>query len=390
MYKQTLEQSQNREAENELPQKSGKQIPVLYKETRPGKKNNFDYSEKDINKPLCVPGVDSKYAKVAKFLILIGSEQAAGILAELDPQQVSEISKEIALTKIIRPEEKDEILMEFNTLFSGKSFFPYGSSRGGIETARRILYAAKGPDKGEELLNKAIPETKENLFGFLEEFSTEQLAMLFKNESSQTAALILSRMPVKLSAGTIIKLPPNRKADILKRMAHQKEVSPEVLEQVSAALKEKVRHISGGSKDIEIDGIQALAAILKHGEYSFSDRLLDEIEDDDPEIAHSLKEKFYTLDDVINAVDRPIQDKLKFMTEYDIAILIKGRGIEFQEKILSCVSAGRRKIIREESELLGTVPKRECDLAARDFLSWFRVARENGEIILYSDEDVYV
>jgi len=113
---------------------------------------------------------ESKYRRVAKFLILIGSEQAAEILAELDPEQVNEISREIALTKTIKPEERDEIFKEFQLLFS-KPYSFSGSSRGGIETARRILYAAKGPEKGEALLNKAVPESRENLFSFLEEFS---------------------------------------------------------------------------------------------------------------------------------------------------------------------------------------------------------------------------
>jgi flagellar motor switch protein FliG len=332
---------------------------------------------------------ESKFRRVAKFLILIGSEQAAEILAELDPKQVDEISREIALTKTIKPEERDEIMAEFHALFS-RPYSLSGSSRGGIEAARRILYAAKGPEKGEEMLNRAVPESKENLFSFLDDFSADQLVMLLKNESAQTASVILARLPPKLSAGTLSKLPPGRKTEVLKRIAHQKEISPEVLEQVSAGLKEKARHISAGAKDIEIDGMQTLAAILKQGDYSFGDRLINELEQGDPEIGKDLKEKLYTLDDVVNTVDRPIQDKLKTMTEHDIAILLKGRGKEFSEKILSCVSAGRRQLIREESEILGAVPKHECDAAAGEFLSWFRLARENGEIILYSDEDVYL
>jgi flagellar motor switch protein FliG len=332
---------------------------------------------------------ESKYRRVAKFLILIGSEQAAEILAELDPKQVDQISREIALVKVIRPEERDEILAEFHELFSRPYSFS-GSSRGGIETARRILYAAKGPEKGEELLNRAVPESKENLFSFLEEYSAEQLVMLLKNESAQTTALILSRLPPKLSAATLSKLPAERKGEVLKRMAHHAEISPEVLEQVSSALKEKVRNIGGGAKDIEIDGMQTLAAILKQGDYSFGDRLINELEMDDPEIGQELKGKLYTLDDVLNTVDRPIQEKLKTMSDGDIAILLKGRGMEFREKILSCVSAGRRKLIREESELMGAVPKRDCDAVAGDFLAWFRLARENGDIILYSDKDVFI
>jgi flagellar motor switch protein FliG len=332
---------------------------------------------------------ESKYRRVAKFLILIGGEQAAGILAELEPKQVEAISREIAQVRVIKPEEKQEILAEFQSLFSG----PYrysGVSHGGIETARRILYAAKGPVKGEALLNKAVPDSKENLFSFLEEFAPEQLVMLFKTETPQTAALILSRLPPKLSAGALSKFPPDRKPEVLRCMAHQKEVSPDVLEQVAAALKEKVRHISGGAKDFEIDGMQTLAAILKQGDYSFGDRLINELEETSPDIGRDLKEKLYTLDDVIQAVDRPIQEKLKTMPDRDVAVLLKGRGTEFQEKILSCVSAGRRKLIREEFEILGAIPKRDCDAAAREFLAWFRIAREDGDIILYSDEDVFI
>jgi len=332
---------------------------------------------------------ESKYRRVAKFLILIGSEQAAGILAELDPKQVDEISKEIALTKVIRPEERDEILAEFHELFSRAYTFS-GSSQGGVEAARRILYAAKGPEKGEEMLNRAVPESRENLFSFLEEYSAEQLVMLLKTESAQTTALILSRLPPKLSAKTLSKLPVESKGEILKRMAHNGEISPEVLEKVSLALKEKVRHVCGGAKDIEIDGMQTLAAILKQGDYSFGDKLINQLEKESPEIGKDLKEKLYTLDDVIETVDRPIQEKLHTMSDRDIAILLKGRGQEFREKILSCVSAERRRMIREENEILGAVPKRECDAVAGEFLSWFRRARESGEIILFSDKDVFV
>jgi flagellar motor switch protein FliG len=341
-------------------------------------------NNKDDKKPQ-----ESKVRRVAKFLILIGSEQASSILAELESEQVEAISKEIAFIKTIKPEEGEEILNEFHALFS-RPYSYSGLTHGGIETARRILYAAKGAEKGEAILNKAIPETKENFFSFLEEFSSEQLIMLLKHESAQTTALILSRMPSKVSAEVISKLPQDKKPEVLKRIAYQKEVSPDVLEQITAALKEKVRNISGGAKDIEIDGMQTLAAILKQGDYNFGERITSELEEIDREIVKTLKEIFYTLDDVVSTIDRPIQEKLATMSDQEIAILMKGRGKDFSEKILSCVSAGRRKLIREEFELLGAVPKRDCDFVAGEFLSWFRLARENGDIILLSDRDVFL
>jgi flagellar motor switch protein FliG len=85
-----------------------------------------------------------------------------------------------------------------------------------------------------------------------------------------------------------------------------------------------------------------------------------------------------------------LQEKLTSMKDRDIALLLKGRGPEFTEKLLANVSAQRRARIREEGEILGAVSKRDCDEAAREFLTWFRQSREAGRILLLSDEDVVV
>jgi flagellar motor switch protein FliG len=354
-----------------------------------GRSSHVQNNNEKSSSGLLKTAQDSKIRRTAKFFILIGGEKASEIMTELEPKQIEAIAKEIAQIKYINPEEGNQILAEFKNLFSGAFTFT-GFSRGGIETARRILYAAKGPEKGEALLNRAVPESKENLFGFLDEFSPDQIVMFLKNESPQTIAVILSRLPPKLSAGAVSKLPPELKPEVLKRIAYQDVMLPEVLEQISAALKEKVRNISGGAQDFEIDGVQTLAAILRQGDYSFGDKIINELESDDPEIGKNLKEKIFTLDDIVNMADRQLQEKLAAMSEQSIAVLLKGRNQEFTEKILSCVSAGRRQLIREESDIMGAITRRDSDSAASEFLSWFRHARENGEILLYTDEDVFL
>ena len=324
---------------------------------------------------------------MAKFLILIGSDKAAKILGELDSRQVEEISREIATIRGIGPDEADAILAEFKSLLT-ETLGLRGFSSGGVEAARRILYAAYGAEKGEALLNKSVPASKENIFGFLEDFSPEQMVFLLKDESPAAAALVLARLPPKVSAETLAKFPPALKPEILKKIAHQNEVAPEVLQRVAEVIREKARHLgSGGSQDIAIDGMQTLAAILRQGDYSFGDRIIGELETENPAIGRGLKDRLYTLDDVLSAFDRPLAEKLKTMTDMEIAILLKGRNAEFCEKIFSNVSSGRRDLIREESEYLGAIPKRECDDAANNFLEWFRHARETGSLILSTDED---
>lgn len=329
---------------------------------------------------------DSKIRRVAKFLILTGSNQAAKILSELDPEQVEAISREIASIRGIGPEEAEAILTEFKQLFSVPSGYS-GASSGGVEAARRILYAAYGPEQGEYLLNKTVPESKANIFDFLEEFTPEQIVFLLKDEGPAASALVLARLPPKVTAETLKKFPPALKPEILRRIARQTEIAPEVLERVAAAMRERARHLSGSSPDIPIDGMQTLAAILKQGDYSLGDRIINELETEAPDIGKDLKDRLYTLDDVLEVFDRSLAEKLKTMTDKEIAVLLKGRRGEFREKILANVSARRRSLIAEEGEILGAIPKRECDEAANDFITWFRTARENGELILTSDED---
>ncbi|MDR3167819.1 MAG: flagellar motor switch protein FliG [Treponema sp.] len=331
---------------------------------------------------------DSKYRRLAKFLILIGGDEAARILSRLDMEQVEAVSGEIASVRGIGGEEAEGILEEFQSLLSA----PYrygGASAGGVEAARRILYAVYGPEKGEALLNRVIPDTRENPFSFLEDFSGKDLALLLKDEIPVTAALILSRVSPRLSAEILTNMDENLKPEVIRCIARQREVAPEVLEQAAAGLREKVRHI-GHTENGGIDGMGILTAILKSSEFAFGDQLLEELEEENPELGRDLKERLYTLDDVVKMEDRPLQKKLQTLSNREIALLLKGRSGDFTEKILSNVSAQRRALVREEGELMGGVSKRDVDTAAQNFLAWFRLSREAGHILLVDDEDVIV
>jgi flagellar motor switch protein FliG len=335
---------------------------------------------------------ESKYRRVAKFLILIGGEEAGRILSGLDAEQVEEIAKEIVSVRGITAGEAETVFEEFRGLLRSSCGYTGGAS-GGLEEARRLLYAAFGPVQGETFLRRTVPEAAGNPLDFLDNLSGEQVAFLLREEVPAAAALVLSRLSPKVSAAVLANTPPDRKLEIVKRIARAGQVSPEVLERVAGALREKARHIAEAAADgalTEVDGMNALTAILKHADNSFGERLLLELEEDDPAIGRDLKDRLYTLDDVVQADNRPIQAKLKTMDNRDIALLLKGRSPGFTDKILSNVSANRRTLIREEGEIMGPVPKIEVEAAARDFLAWFRLGREEGKILLRTDEDVIV
>jgi flagellar motor switch protein FliG len=395
---------QNTMKPKESPPRRPPDIPgdgfVKTGETTPGTEDLRSDQKNDDNPFLKLPKVlprregedegDSKLRRVAKFFILIGGDEAAGILSKLDVEQVEAISREIAAIRGVSGGEAAEILEEFRSLLSSP-FNRLGASSGGVETARRLLYAAFGPEKGMAFLNKALPETKGNPFSFLEDFTGEQIALLLKEEFPAAVALILSRLPSKLSAAVLVNIEPGRKMEIVRRIAHQGRTDADVLERVTAALREKARRLGSSvtaDNQINPDGRNALAAILKQSDYSFGDRILQELDEKDPELSLELKERLHTLEDVIKAEDRPLQEKFRSMSDQDIAMLLKGKSTEFADKVLSNVSAQRRIEIREEVRIMGPVLRRDADEATRAFLTWFRQCREEGRILLLDDEDV--
>ncbi|MDR2864003.1 MAG: flagellar motor switch protein FliG [Spirochaetaceae bacterium] len=327
---------------------------------------------------------EPKFRRVAKFLILIGSEEASKVLANLPEDQVELISQEIALIRGISSDEAAGILDEFDTVLSGTYGYS-GSSRGGTDEARKLLYAAFGPEKGEALLRRSVPAVNETVFNFLEDFTGEQIALILRDESPAAGALVLSRINPKLSAAALAASGGEWRKEAVRRIARLGRVSPEVLVQVAGGLREKARHIGRTSPE-EIDGKGVLAAILKQSDISFGDKILSDLAVDNADLSHDIKERLYTTDDVIKADDRPIQEKLQTMSLRDIAVLIKNRPAEFTEKILSNISANRRVELRSECDFLGPVPKKDCEEAIKIFMNWFRTGCEEGSILLEGDE----
>ncbi|MDR1072529.1 MAG: flagellar motor switch protein FliG, partial [Treponema sp.] len=236
---------------------------------------------------------------------------------------------------------------------------------------------------------KTVPEAVESPFGFLEDFTAEQLGLLFKDESAASEALVLSRLPAKLAADVIKNEDTAKKTEIIKRIAKMDKIAPSVLERVAAAIKEKARKI-GRTDSEKIDGMNALVEILKASDVSFESRFLEGLEGADPSLSRNLRARLYTLDDILRMSDLALEEKLRTMSEKEIVFLLKGRRQVFIDKILSNVSTPRRALIREEAEILGTVSRFEADVVASDFLNWFRRGREKGEILLADDEDVIV
>lgn len=331
-------------------------------------------------------GKESPYRKVAKFLLLIGVEEAAKVMSRLTPEQTERVVLEIASIRRVDPDEAAVVLAEFEYLLSQAT-----APTGGVATAKGILEAAFGPERAEEMLRKAVPESEGRPFEYLDDMDPERLLSLIKDELPAVKALVLSRIKPATAAQAIKRMENAEKNDTVVRLAKLKAISPEVLRRVDEAMREKVKNLSVSSAD-SIDGRGALAEILRHMDGSGEQAILDRLSGEDPELGRNLRERLFTIDDVVRADDRFLQETLRPMSERDIAVLIAGKNEPLRKKILANISRARGAIVLEEEKLAMPVPRADSERITGAFFSTLRRAWESGKLVIdgRDTDDIWV
>lgn len=358
------------------------------------KENNSQYDSTEILKNsglLKVPvaekekdGKESIYRRVAKFLVLIGEDEAAKILPHLSEVQIEKIIPEIASIRTVSKDESSVILAEF------KSLLDDSRKSGGIETARDILQKAYGKKRADEMLEKSVPFEGKIPFNYLNDADNERIYQLLKDENEGIKAIVLSYLKPKKAASVINLMKSDEKKETVLRLAKMEPVSPEVIRRIDNAMHEKSLHQTSDSVE-NIDGRNVLAQILKKMSPDSESEILENLSEGDPDLGEDLRSRLFTIEDVVNSDDRFVQESLRKLSEVDIVHLIAGKSQDFREKILSDISSGRRMEVLDQEKILKPLKRSECEKITSQFFSVLRRAFDEGHLIIKDrNDDVFI
>ncbi|MBO7123538.1 MAG: flagellar motor switch protein FliG [Treponema sp.] len=329
---------------------------------------------------------DSVYRRVAKFLLLIGSDQAAEVFKFLPQEDVEKIIPEITTIRSVEQDEAAAIFEEFRSLVEIKK------ENGGEATAFNILEKAFGAGKAGNLMKKVEAQIDAaHPFKYLKDKTEQEILSLVKGESGQIIALVLSYLEPKVAAGVINLMDPAQKKEVVLRLAKMQKVAPEVIQAIDKTIQEKASKIVKDDS-LHIDGRGALAQILKRMDSGAEQEILDNLERTDPNLSRELQQQLFTLDDVVHADDKWLQKKLSTMSDKDIAYLIAAKEKDFEQKILSNVSVARASVIMEEQEAAKPMLKKDVEAITKNFVAQLRAAWEKGDLRVFrkDDDEVWV
>lgn len=315
--------------------------------------------------------------KAAVLLIALGPEKSASIFKHLKEEEIEELTLEIANTRNITPKMKDDVINEFYQICLAQQYI----AEGGINYAKELLEKSFGSEKAMDVIGKLTASLQVKPFEFVRKTDATQLLNFIQDEHPQTIALILSYLSAAQSALIISALPPDRQADVAKRIAVMDRTSPDVIKEVEKVLESKVASLVNQDYTV-IGGVDAVVEILNTVDRGTEKHIMETLEIEEPELADEIRKKMFVFEDILLLDDRAIQRVLRDVDNGDLAIALKGSNEEVQNAIFNNMSKRLSAMIKEDMEFMGPVRMKDVEEAQQKIVNIIRKLEDSAEIVI--------
>jgi flagellar motor switch protein FliG len=315
--------------------------------------------------------------KAAILLIALGPEKSSLIFKHLKEDEIEDLTLEIANTKSVTPQIKDQVINEFYEVCLAQQYI----AEGGIGYAKELLEKSLGADKANDVIGRLTASLQVKPFEFIKKTDASQLLNFIQDEHPQTIALILSYLSPGQSAIILGALPPEKQADVARRIATMDRTSPDVVKEVEKVLESKLSSLVNQDYTI-IGGVDAVVEILNTVDRGTEKHIMETLEVEEPELADEIRKKMFVFEDILLLDDRAIQRVLRDVDNNDLAIACKGSTEEVQNAIFGNMSKRLAEMIREDMEFMGPVRMKDVEEAQQKIVNIIRKLEDSGEIVI--------
>ena len=315
--------------------------------------------------------------KAAVLLISLGPEMSAKIFKHLKEDEIEDLTLEIANTRSVSPQTKDEVLNEFYEVCLAQQYI----AEGGIGYAKELLEKALGVDKAQDVIGRLTASLQVRPFEFVRKTDASQLLNFIQDEHPQTIALILSYLPSAQASQIIASLPLDKQADVAKRIAQMDRTSPDVIKEVEKILERKLASLVNQDYTI-VGGVDAIVEILNFVDRGTEKHIMENLEIEEPELAEEIKRKMFVFEDILSLDDKTIQRVLRDVDNNDLGVALKAAAEEVQHVIFNNLSSRLATMIKEDMDFMGPVRMKDVEEAQQKIVNIIRKLEDSGEIIV--------
>ena len=315
--------------------------------------------------------------KAAAVIAALGVEKAALVYKYMEPDDVEQLTLEVAQLGFLDSSITEEILLEF---YQGCQTHK-AVTEGGLEYARTVLEKAYGEQVAAELLGKVTKSLKNREFSFMDKADIKSLYSALAGERPQTIAVVLSYVDADKAAGVIAQLDENRQIQVVESIAKIESVSPAAIKIVEAEMRTKFSSILTSS-NVKVGGIDYVADVMNNLDRTSEKNIFDGLADHDQELVDEIRKRMFVFEDIITMDDRSVQRFVRDCDPRDLVLSLKAANAEVANKLFANMSTRMAQSIKDDLEITSNVRMKDVEEAQQRIVGIIRKLEEDGEIII--------
>lgn len=333
-------------------------------------------------KPAVPPlrGVSSaqKAAIIVRFLMTEGANVP---LRDLPEDLQAELTQHMGSLRRIDRDTLISVVEEFAAELEATGLtFPKG-----VAGALSELDGQISPQAAAQIRKRSGVRASGDPWERLREVDQDKLISLIEAESTEVAAVLLSKIEVKKAAAILGKLPGERARRITYAVSQTHSVTPDAVDRIGRALIAQIE--DEPLRAFAAQPVDRIGAILNSSRSATRDSLLEGLDEDDRDFASEVRKAIFTFKHIAARVDaRDISAVLR-VVDNDTLVTALAAAIDPQtspsaEFILNNISSRMAEQLREAVQDLGTPGEADGEGAMSDVVEGIRALAESGEILL--------
>jgi len=324
--------------------------------------------------------------RAALLLLAVGDEYGKAIWESLHDEEISEISRAMAVLGEVDLETVESLLVDFSNVLAAK-----GAVMGNFDNTERLLMKFLPEGRVNNIMEEIRGPAGRNMWEKLSNVQDTVLASYLKNEYPQTVAVVLSKIVPGHAASVLSNLPDDFALEVVNRMLNMEAVQRDILDKVEDTLR--TEFMSSLAQTRRRDAHEQMAEIFNNFDRQTEGRFLDALEEDNRDAADKIKALMFTFEDLAKLDNASIQTLLRHVERDQLALALKGSTERMREFFMGNMTERAAKMLRDDMEVMGPVRLKDVDQAQMGMVNKAKDLGDSGEIMISKnkgdDELVY-
>ena len=320
--------------------------------------------------------------KLAAFLVVMGEDAAAEIVKNFDDNERELVCAEMANLPLLDSNQQGAVLQEFTEM----AVEARSGISGSVDFTRAVLEKSVGLFKAAEIIGRVgTARTSVATMQQIIDLDATSISNLIKEEDPQTIALVLSYLSSAKGSEVLMSLPERQREIVVEKLATLESTPIEVVETLGEVLSAKVGEKVSRALN-QTGGEKSAAAVLNAMSKEDRKKLLDNIDERQPDLVRSIRMKMFTFDDLQTLDVKTMQKIMREVDAGQLAIALKAATTTLRDAMLGALSKRAAENVNEEIEgLPDNLSMRAIEAAQNSIIDVVRQLETEGEISLESD-----